>query len=137
MSAENPAPEQFEANKINSDDSIASCARADTKFQDRDTQIKYDIAKNEGGPLKRTMKRSQTAGDASAPDLQPSFPTVRDNVREPDAKSHPGLAARMEAIEEHLGVRFGTCRSLFILLACLSNCKKYKFHLARVLYWTD
>ncbi|EJD03187.1 uncharacterized protein FOMMEDRAFT_20354, partial [Fomitiporia mediterranea MF3/22] len=91
------------------DVSLSSCARADAKSQDRDFQMKYDIAKNEDGPLKRTMKREQVDNDSSGV-IVSATPQSRismdRNGHEPTAGKHPELAGRMETIEDHLGVRF-------------------------------
>ncbi|KAL5507108.1 RPS8A [Sanghuangporus vaninii] len=105
------------------DEAIASCARADAKYQDRDTQIKYDIAKNEDGPLRRTMKRSQGNGESNETHPQHSLTMPRDGSLEPDAKNHPGTAARLETIEEHLAVRYvpSRPRSLFDRLKFLED----------------
>ena len=42
---------------------LASCARVDVKPIDRDKQIKYDIAKNEAGPLTRTRVIEDSPSD--------------------------------------------------------------------------
>ncbi|KAL5523940.1 hypothetical protein ACEPAG_8113 [Sanghuangporus baumii] len=105
------------------DAAIASCARADAKYQDRDTQIKYDIAKNEDGPLRRTMKRNLDNGESNETYPQHTLTMPRDGSLGPDAKSHPGAAARMETIEEHLAVRYvpSRPRSLFDRLKFLED----------------
>lgn len=86
-----------------------SCARADAKAQDRDVQMKYDIAKNEDGPLKRTMKVKTeeigTSGSLNAKGKSREVP----RGSEPDvtAERHPGLAGRLADVEAHLAVRYG------------------------------
>lgn len=69
-----------------------SCARTDAKSIDRDLQMKYDIAKNEDGPLRSTLRTEQTS---SAEQLATStHQTV--------------LETRLRDVEDHLAVRYGT-----------------------------
>ncbi|RPD78723.1 hypothetical protein L226DRAFT_598555 [Lentinus tigrinus ALCF2SS1-7] len=81
--------------------SIPSCARTDAKTQNRDLQMKYDIAKNEDGPLRRTMKTGQPdtvaaqAGNKSTVDAS-----------EESAQRYPGLDERLQNIEKHLAIRY-------------------------------
>ncbi|KAF9241835.1 hypothetical protein BU15DRAFT_87083 [Melanogaster broomeanus] len=77
-----------------STDPIPSCARTDAKHLDRDSQMKYDIAKNEDGPLKRTMK------GAAGKDSQ-----GKEKLRTPAA-----MDERLKNIEAHLAVRYGMSR---------------------------
>lgn len=100
---------------------ISSCARVDAKPLNRDVQMKYDIAKNEDGPLKRTMK-----GKVNAPTLSESAVVSGSAKGKEKAGSvgldggrptvtmerHPGLAERFVNIESHLAVRYGRCDSL-------------------------
>ena len=81
-----------------------SCARTDAKPQNRDLQMKYDIAKNEDGPLKRTIKRSVTETDKDISGSQSLGILKGDEVI---AEAHPGLAGRFKDIEDHLAVRYG------------------------------
>ena len=102
---EGPSERKDSTADMDVDATIASCARTDAKYQDRDTQIKYDIAKNEDGPLRRTMKRGQDDGESPQMSTAPSLTAGSwDGLH---AKSHPGITARMETIEEHLAVRYG------------------------------
>ncbi|THH28392.1 hypothetical protein EUX98_g5802 [Antrodiella citrinella] len=87
--------------KITTDD-IPSCARTDAKTQDRDIQMKYDIAKNEDGPLRKTMKASTTANPSSIPSTEQS--NQNDGV--PTALRHPALDERLRNVETHLAVRY-------------------------------
>ncbi|KAK0503776.1 hypothetical protein EDD18DRAFT_1062448 [Armillaria luteobubalina] len=67
--------------------SETSCARTDAKTLNRDTQMKYDIAKNEDGPLRRTMKK---------------------NVEEKEVEvEDPALSERITNVETHLAVHYG------------------------------
>ncbi|KDQ55821.1 hypothetical protein JAAARDRAFT_48664 [Jaapia argillacea MUCL 33604] len=109
--------------------SIPSCARTDAKPLDRDIQMKYDIAKNEEGPLRRTIKLEppNTTFSASTSDakgkgklqqkLPHDDPAVIGNKpvehlrasRDDDFTSdhHPGLEERLKNVESHLAVRYG------------------------------
>ena len=82
-------------------DPIPSCARADAKTQNRDLQMKYDIAKNEDGPLRRTLR-------STVPEEAKQEPSSTSSSR-PDitAERHPGLDERLRNIETHLAVRYG------------------------------
>lgn len=95
-----------------------SCARTDAKPQNRDVQMKYDIAKNEDGPLKRTMKASTKASDSVASTSAAVWQAEKGKQRaigglgHPDttlatAERNPGLADRFKDIESHLAVRYG------------------------------
>lgn len=81
---------------------IPSCARTDAKPLNRDTQMKYDIAKNEDGPLRRTMKGSGLQNDDT------DFNKGNQSISGVNAERHPGLAERLENIETHLAIRYGT-----------------------------
>lgn len=78
----------------------SSCARADAKSVDRDLQIKYDIAKNEEGPLRNTV-RLEDVTFRSDPNVQ----------RDEDgllSAQHPGLNGRVTDLETHLSIKYGT-----------------------------
>jgi len=66
--------------------------------------MKYDIAKNEEGPLRRTVKVGVTAQDTSDPKGKQRQTAVGDDglTRE----RHPGLDERLTNIETHLSVRY-------------------------------
>ncbi|KZT42513.1 hypothetical protein SISSUDRAFT_955613, partial [Sistotremastrum suecicum HHB10207 ss-3] len=68
---------------------VASCARTDARKQDRDIQMKYDIAKNEDGPLRKTMDHSVGHSTSNAS----------------HTGKHPALRERFENIESHLAVK--------------------------------
>lgn len=80
-----------------SDDHIPSCARTDMRQLDRDLQMKYDIAKNEDGPLRRTMK-----GHSRTEPVAPSIP-LSDHS---ETKDQPALDERLKNMEAHLAVRY-------------------------------
>jgi hypothetical protein len=71
-----------------------SCARTDAKPINRDLQMKYDIAKNEDGPLRSTLRTDQN----------PS--TTTNDSTPPDHESI--LESRFRDIEDHMAVRYGT-----------------------------
>ncbi len=84
--------------------SRSSCARVDAKSQNREVQMKYDIAKNEDGPLKRTIKREELAEQQSRqrPDADHPFVKLEDTIH-----NNPGMLERFTNFESHLAVRFG------------------------------
>jgi hypothetical protein len=105
---------------------VSSCARTDAKPIDRDVQMKYDIAKNTDGPLRRTTRqkaKAPAAAEAAAPASTTSTRTktksaARDKKAaspvvvkvEADAKPnvvHFGLDQRLGTIETHFSVRYG------------------------------
>ena len=96
--------------------------------------MKYDIAKNEDGPLRRTMRRESKAEEGEAdsqPSLSPSTSKGKgkgqghnrkssvpgsvstepmqidgvDSIPTPDR--HPALDERLSNIESHFAVRYG------------------------------
>lgn len=99
------------------DGTIPSCARTDAKTIDREAQMKYDIAKNDNGPLSRTKARKsnsrqpepQTTSDGRARD-----PTVVPSDENALPRHHPGVDERLTDIETHLAVRYGQYLVLFI-----------------------
>ncbi|ESK92047.1 hypothetical protein Moror_10331 [Moniliophthora roreri MCA 2997] len=92
----------------------SSCARTDAKYVNRECQMKYDIAKNEDGPLRRTM-RSKNKTEES--DMQPPVSTSKvlssnsavepmqiDSI--PTTDRHHALDERLTNIESHFAVRY-------------------------------
>lgn len=77
-----------------------SCARTDAKTQNRDVQMKYDIVKNEDGPLRKTLKREHEV--TTEQEYAPVAPV--DAV--PSAERYPALDERLRNIEAHLAVRY-------------------------------
>lgn len=75
-----------------------TCARVDAKAIDRDAQMKYDIAKDDCGPLLRSTIKKE---------IEEDVPSTR----------YPGLDERLKNIEDHIAVRFGT----FDLSFCVRN----------------
>ncbi|KAH9892662.1 hypothetical protein C8Q73DRAFT_67620 [Cubamyces lactineus] len=84
-----------------------SCARTDAKTQNRDLQMKYDIAKNEDGPLRRTLKSGAPVhanGTTSASNDNSHGPIANDEV--PSAERYPALDERLQNVEKHLAIRY-------------------------------
>ena len=72
-------------------------------MQNRDLQMKYDIAKNEDGPLRRTLKSGAPANTEPAPSTSKSGVNgAAENM--PSADRYPGLDERLQDIEKHLAL---------------------------------
>ena len=91
----------------------------DAKPVDRDVQMKYDIAKNEEGPLRRTVvvvaveeteRVSGGEGDVKGKGKSREDPGGGPLVvsRPVTAENYPGLDERLRNIETHLAVRYGS-----------------------------
>lgn len=107
--------------------SWASCARTDMKTIDREVQMKYDIAKNEDGPLKRTMKASEAKAPEQLREKAKSAATFSADTEESVAMSltpsrYPGLDERLVNIEKHLAVRYGSCSQFLSFLPAMNGC---------------
>jgi hypothetical protein len=61
--------------------------------------MKYDIAQNEEGPLRKTVsaKRDESVEKGE----------VRISTDVPTAKRHPEIDGRIHNLEEHLAIRYG------------------------------
>ena len=79
-----------------------SCARADAKTVDRDVMMKFDIAKNEEGPLRRTLKVEMKDDNN-----RPTDKGKASEVNPATANRHPGLDERLNNLETHLAMRYG------------------------------
>jgi hypothetical protein len=97
-----------------------SCARVDAKPLEREIQMKYDIAKNEHGPLRRTLrKRKDTAeqtGDETfswqAKAKQQRLSGVDSEIQgvpedQLTEEHHPGIHERLRNIETHFSIKYG------------------------------
>lgn len=112
-----------------------SCARVDAKPLDRNVQMKYDIAKNEEGPLSRTMHSSENQdsgkGKQKASEETPHASSSR-FVAEPEedwtASKHPALDERLRNVETHLAVRYGR----FFVLHYPPNSSDFFFRLSSI-----
>lgn len=78
----------------------ASCARTDAKTTDRDVMMKFDIAKNEEGPLRRTLKV-----EVKDENHKPTNESADGNSLV-TASRHPGLDERLKNLEAHLAMRY-------------------------------
>ena len=79
--------------------------------------MKYDIAKNEDGPLRRTMKPGALPTTDTGQPTTSSYDIVNHTVPTaedyPSAERYPGLDERLQNIEKHLAVRYGRWKSLY------------------------
>ncbi|KAF9453964.1 hypothetical protein P691DRAFT_755032 [Macrolepiota fuliginosa MF-IS2] len=92
------------------DNTISSCARTDARTIDREVQMKYDIAKNDEGPLRRTKKGNKEQpqpppASQLASGGEPSGVVVPSN-QDALPKHHPGVDDRLTNVEAHLAVRY-------------------------------
>lgn len=98
---------------------IPSCARTDAKPLDRDSQMQYDIAKNEDGPLRRTVK----GPDGKEAQTREKLGPLTDDT---PSELQPAIDERLKNIESHLAVRYGNvsycCPELPRLTVCKSSC---------------
>lgn len=116
-----------EADPANQLDNVSSCARTNAQPLSRDLQIKYDIAKNEDGPLRRTIKDQVQVAEASGGDGQcPENNTLSQKQPQgvsrtmkagPDFEEiapdrYPGMQERLGNIETHFAVRYGMRRGI-------------------------
>jgi hypothetical protein len=86
-------------------ETTSSCARTDAKSLDRDVQMKYDVAKNEEGPLRRTIRVGATSQAVSNSEGKQRRTTITEGSL--SRERHPGLDERLVNIEKHLAVRYG------------------------------
>jgi hypothetical protein len=91
-----------------------TCARVDAKAIDRDAQMKYDIAKDDHGPLSRSAKAGllsekgkmkSSPFEAGGTETKPIKQEIDEEV--PSTRYPPGLDERLKNIEDHIAVRFG------------------------------
>ncbi|KAJ7217726.1 hypothetical protein GGX14DRAFT_357104 [Mycena pura] len=104
------------------DKDVSSCARTDAKPVDRDVQMKYDIAKNTDGPLRRTTRKKGKASGSAPTATTAARPRTKSVVREQKKATSPvvvksesevkekalhlGLDQRLANIETHFSVRY-------------------------------
>lgn len=75
--------------------------------------MKYDVAKNEDGPLRKTVhSKDKLGGRVDGGDDDETRPAGRkrplsDVEKEPSVDRYPGLDERLRDIETHLAVRYG------------------------------
>ena len=106
---------------MDSDIGGKTCARVDAKAIDRDAQMKYDIAKDDFGPLSRSAKAGLLSEkgkmklsplEAEGTETKPRTPIKQEIDEEVPFTSYPGLDERLKNIEDHIAVRFGMSTSL-------------------------
>lgn len=104
---------------------MGSCARTDAKPIDRDVMMKYDIAKNEEGPLRRTTNANVNANTSDkASTLETAKGKTSEGVNPESgvgvgedgkavvtAERYPPLHERLQNLETHLAVRYGVLYS--------------------------
>ncbi|GJJ06296.1 hypothetical protein Clacol_000487 [Clathrus columnatus] len=88
-----------------------TCARTDAIPINRDAQIKYDIAKNEHGPLTRTYKPGRNSENQQYRRTNEAIIIGKavskpPETEQPTLQKHPGLAERFSNFEDHLAVRY-------------------------------
>ncbi|KAF9010725.1 hypothetical protein BDQ17DRAFT_1346799 [Cyathus striatus] len=92
---------------------------------DRDTQMRYDIAKNEEGPLKRTMKMDEEGSPSQAkqPIERPVVAGAEPMDETVTASQYPAINERLGNVESHLALRYvpSTPRTLFSRLKFLED----------------
>jgi hypothetical protein len=96
----------------------ASCARADARTVDRDVMMKFDIAKNEEGPLRRTLKV-----EMKDEEYRPTDKTIEGD-HPVTANRHPGLDERLKNLETHLAMRYGKF-ACSVVMFNLTHMRKY------------
>jgi len=87
-----------------------TCARTDAIPVNRDVQVKYDVAKNEGGPLRRTVKSELAdagVSQLSAEKKGKASTSLLGQGHEPTLQRHPGLSERFTNLEDHLVLKYG------------------------------
>lgn len=110
-----PADSDGTAKRRKGEEDITSCARTDAKFVNRDLQMKFDIAKNEEGPLSRTINPAQTQGKGGSKTKEPDRAAKQDDEEDVSTPSrHPGLTQRLESIEDHFAVKYGSSNPLVL-----------------------
>lgn len=86
----------------------SSCARTDARKIDRDVQMRYDIAKNEEGPLRRTVGKTFSDGDGKRKSkMKEEHNSLNVEEKDISAERYPGLDERLVNAETHLAVRYG------------------------------
>lgn len=119
-----PADSDGTAKRRKGEEDITSCARTDAKFVNRDLQMKFDIAKNEEGPLSRTINPAQTQGKGGSKTKEPDRAAKQDDEEDVSTPSrHPGLTQRLESIEDHFAVKYvpSPPRTLLLRLKLLED----------------
>ena len=69
--------------------------------------MKYDIAKNEDGPLRKTVKAQTSATERTGTDTAKEGTVATPDI--PISERYPALEERLQNIEKHVPVRYGRC----------------------------
>ena len=118
-SGETPLSEDVTMSSAEAD---LSCARTDARPLNRDVQMKYDIAKNEDGPLKKTMKSMiPPAGTSTDRTKKRLGSSVHSSTSPVTLEKHPGLAERFENLENHLAVKYGKLEASICIFSKFSS----------------
>lgn len=83
--------------------------------------MKYDIAKNEDGPLRRTVK----GPDGKEARAKEKLGATADDT---PSELQPAIDERLKNIESHVAVRYGNVSSCIPELPCLMLRKKFLHH---------
>lgn len=75
--------------------------------------MKYDIAKNEEGPLRRTVKANVASEPTPDPKGKRKHTAMDDNSV--SRERHPGLDERLVNVETHLAIRYGQSRFIYAI----------------------
>ncbi|KAF7315768.1 hypothetical protein MIND_00092800 [Mycena indigotica] len=96
--------------QVEAEGSDSSCARTDAKLIDRDVQMKYDIARNTDGPLRRTVKIPSTEIPSTSPATSrartKSMAREEKKPEEADEKTNTPVNERLTNVETHFSVRY-------------------------------
>jgi hypothetical protein len=84
-----------------------TCARVDAKLIDRDVQMKYDIAKDDWGPLSRSAKAGLLSDKGKILLEAETMETKPKTTIKREIEDHPALDERLKNIGDHIAVRFG------------------------------
>jgi hypothetical protein len=94
---------------------VTSCARVNGKPIDREKQIKYDIAKNEDGPLTRTAVKKPLLADSSVASTSivvPEDVSSTSRVETPALGQPPRKKRRLGDVEEESAKSTANARTL-------------------------
>ncbi|KAI0030940.1 hypothetical protein K488DRAFT_53147, partial [Vararia minispora EC-137] len=96
------------------EDSPITTARADAKLIDRDIMMKFDVAKNEEGPLRRTVQDKDKNHGINTEGSR--APLHSRGSEEWAHNRYLGLSERLRNLETHLAVRYVPCEPATLLV---------------------
>ena len=82
--------------------------------------MKFDVAKNEGGPLRKTVstiansEALEAAGGKTGRVKTNDADDLKREEEDISTERYPGLDERLRDIEEHIAVRYGNISSVII-----------------------